>query len=64
MNPAIIANYAHELCQVFNEFYHNCPVLNDKDKNQEAFRLRLTDAFRTVLQNSLHLLGIEVMDEM
>jgi arginyl-tRNA synthetase len=31
---------------------------------QEAFRLRLVDSFRTTLHNSLHLLGIEVMDEM
>jgi arginyl-tRNA synthetase len=34
MNPALIANYSHELCQTFNEFYHNCPVLNpEKDKS-------------------------------
>jgi arginyl-tRNA synthetase len=64
MNPALIANYSHELAQVFNEFYHNCPVINEKDKNQEAFRLRLVDSFRTTLNSSLHLLGIEVMEEM
>ncbi|MDD5193500.1 MAG: arginine--tRNA ligase [Candidatus Nanoarchaeia archaeon] len=64
MNPSLIANYSHELCQLFNEFYHNCPVLKTKDKAQEAFRLRLIDSFRTCLQNALHLLGIEVMDEM
>ena len=64
MNPAIIANYSHELAQIFNEFYHNCPVLNDKNKSEEAFRLRLVDSFRTCLQNALHLLGIETMDEM
>jgi arginyl-tRNA synthetase len=64
LNPALIANYSHELCQIFNEFYHNCPVINDKDKNQEAFRLRLVDSFRTTLENALHLLGIETMNEM
>ncbi len=64
MNPSLLANYSHELAQIFNEFYHNCPVLNDKDKLQKAFRLRLVDAFRTTLHNSLHLLGIEVMNEM
>ena len=64
LNPSIIANYSFELCQIFNEFYHNCPVLNDKDKSEEAFRLRLVDSFRTCLKNSLHLLGIEVMEEM
>jgi len=66
MNPALIANYSHELSQVFNEFYHNCPVLNDKDKNKEteSFRLRLVDSFRTTLNNALNLLGIETMEEM
>lgn len=64
MNPALIANYSHELCQSFNEFYHSCSVINDKEKETEAFRLRLVDSFRTTLKNSLYLLGIEVMDEM
>ncbi len=64
MNPALIANYSHELAQIFNEFYHNCPVLNNKDKMQEAFRLRLVDSSRTTLNNALHLLGIETMPEM
>jgi len=64
MNPSLLANYSHELAQIFNEFYHNCPVLSDKDKNQEGVRLRLIDSFRTTLKNSLYLLGIEVMEEM
>ncbi|MFA7707706.1 MAG: arginine--tRNA ligase [Candidatus Pacearchaeota archaeon] len=61
MNPSLIANYSFELSQTFNEFYHNCPVIKDK---QEAFRLRLVDAFRTCLKNALYLLGIETMEEM
>lgn len=61
LNPAVIANYSHELAQIFNEFYHACPVIGDKN---EAFRLRLVDSFRTCLSNALHLLGIEVMNEM
>jgi len=61
MNPSLIASYAFELSQIFNEFYHNNKVIGDK---KEAFRLRLVDSFRTTLKNSLWLLGIEVMDEM
>ncbi len=63
MNPALIANYSHDLAQTFNEFYHNCKVIGEK-KDIEAFRLKLVDAFRTCLHNSLYLLGIEVMEEM
>jgi len=63
MNPALIANYSYELAQIFNEFYQNCRVLKSK-KEQEKFRLMLLNSFRTCLKNSLHLLGIEVMEEM
>lgn len=61
MNPSLIANYSFELAQIFNEFYHACPVINSEN---ESFRLLLVDAFRTTLKNSLYLLGIEVLEEM
>ena len=61
MNPSIIANYSYELAKTFNEFYHSCKVIGDKN---EAFRLKLIDSFKITLKNSLYLLGIEVMEEM
>lgn len=59
--PNLIANYSYELCQTFNEFYHAHPVLGSKE---EAFRLKLIEAFRNVLKSSLNLLGIEELEEM
>ena len=61
LNPSIIANYSYELAKTFNEFYHSCKVIGDKN---EKFRLKLIDSFRVTLKNSLYLLGIEVMEEM
>jgi arginyl-tRNA synthetase len=61
LNPSIIANYSFQLAQIFNEFYHSCPVINSE---QESFRLALVKAFRITIKNSLYLLGIEVMEEM
>jgi len=61
LNPSLIANYSFELAQIFNEFYHSCPVIGSE---QEAFRLKLVEAFKTTIKNSLYLLGIEVMEEM
>jgi arginyl-tRNA synthetase len=61
LNPSLIANYSFDLAKTFSEFYHVCKVIGSKE---EAFRLKLIDAFRTTLKNSLHLLGIEVMEEM
>jgi len=61
MNPSIIANYSYQISQLFNEFYHACPVIGSK---QETFRLALVEAFRQVLKNATHLLGINVLEEM
>ncbi len=59
--PNLVANYAFELSQIFNEFYHSCPVLGNK---KEGFRLKLVGAFKITLKKSLDLLGIAVVDEM
>ncbi len=59
--PNLVANYCFELCQLFNEFYHSCPVLGSEE---EGFRLRLVDCFKGVLKTGLGLLGIDVLEEM
>ena len=61
MNPSVIANYSYQVSQLFNEFYHSCPVIGSEN---EQFRLALVDSFRNVLKNSLFLLGIETIEEM
>ncbi len=61
LNPSLIANYSYQLAQIFNEFYHSCPVIESKDK---FFRLKLVESFRIVLKNSLNLLGIETIEKM
>jgi arginyl-tRNA synthetase len=59
--PNIIANYANQLAQTFNEFYHACQVIGSE---QEQFRLHSVDAFASVLKNALRLLGIPVIEKM
>jgi len=61
LNPALLANYSFALSQIFNEFYHSCPVI---DSEFADFRLSLVNAFMITIKNSLYLLGIEVMSEM
>ena len=61
LNPSLIASYSYQLAQLFNEFYHCCPVLGDK---KEKFRLGLVNATQQVLKNTLYLLGIEAIREM
>lgn len=59
--PNIIANYAFQLSQLFNEFYHSSPVINSENKQ---FRLTLVHSFAQVLKNALSLLGISVIEKM
>ena len=61
LNPSMIANYSYQLCKIFNEFYQLHKVIGSEE---ETFRLVLTESFRQVLRNALHLLGIETLEEM
>lgn len=62
LNPSIIAKYSYELCQIFNEFYHACPVVGSKEKEQ--FRISLVESFLNILGKCLNLLGIESLEKM
>jgi len=59
--PSIVANYSLDLAHIFNEFYHQTKVIGS---NNEAFLLALVESFRIVCKQSLHLLGIEAIEEM
>ncbi|MCK5611648.1 arginine--tRNA ligase [Candidatus Pacearchaeota archaeon] len=61
LSPSIIANYTYKTAQIFNEFYHSCPVIGSEE---EAFRLALVESFRQVIKNSAALLGIKTIEEM
>src|SRR3989344_4236687 len=61
LSPNIIANYAFQLAQTFNEFYHSNKVIGSE---QESFRLALVSSTSQVLKNALSLLGIQVLEKM
>ncbi len=61
LSPNLIANYAYELSQKFNEFYHEQQVIGSEE---ESFRLALVDSLSQTLKNSLSLLGISVLEKM
>jgi arginyl-tRNA synthetase len=58
-----ITNYAYELAKGFNSFYRQCPVLQI-DPEVRDFRLRLVEAARQTIANTLNLLGIEAPEKM
>lgn len=57
-DPSILAKQTLDICQAFNYFYHECPILGAESELREL-RLRLTDAARAVIRAALALLGIE-----
>lgn len=59
--PNLIANYAYQISQSFNEFYHSTKVIGSKD---EPFKLAFVEAFSQVLKNALALLNIPVIEQM
>ncbi len=61
LSPNLIANYAYQLSQTFNEFYHKEKVIGSE---KEAFRLALVSVFSKVLKNSLALLYISTIENM
>ncbi len=61
----MIANYAYDLCQLINTFYHNCPILRDDvDADVRAGRLWIARAARDTLATAINLMGLTVPREM
>ena len=63
LSPSVIANYAFDLAQLFNEFYHANQVIGSGGAT-EKFRVNLVSAFRSVMRVCLELMGIEAIEEM
>ena len=61
----MIANYAYDLCQLTNNFYHNCPILRDDiDPETKAGRLYIAKLAFDTLATSIDLMGLKIPDEM
>lgn len=56
--PSLVATYAFELAQAFNDFYTQCPVLSAEGSTRAA-RIVLVQAAKVTLENALSLLGIQ-----
>jgi arginyl-tRNA synthetase len=63
-NPALVANHTYELAKVFNQFYHDFPIIQETDKNLAAFRLKLIEKVGETLSYNMSLLGIEMPERM
>jgi len=61
----MIANYTYDLCQLTNNFYHNCPILRDDiDDNTRAGRLYIAKLAFDTLSTAIDLMGLKIPSEM
>ena len=61
----LIANYAYDLAQLINTFYHNCPIMRDDvDLATRANRLHIVRVARDTLATAIDLMGLKVPSEM
>lgn len=61
--PSVVARYVISLATAFNKFYHDCNILQAKEKEKKA-RLILTDWVQKILYEACELLGMECPEEM
>jgi arginyl-tRNA synthetase len=62
--PHSIAAYLFEVASSFNQFYRDCPVLPEENKDLRIARLSLVNATKIVLRNGLDILGIVAPEDM
>lgn len=61
----MIANYAYDLCQLVNSFYHNCPILRDDvPTHVRAQRLHIVRIAADALGRAIDMMGLRIPNEM
>lgn len=60
-----LANYAYDLCQLINTFYHNCPILRDDIAPETRnMRLYIARTAHETLERTISLMGLRIPTEM
>ena len=62
--PNRICSYVYGLAEAFNHFYHQTPVLSEKDPALRAGYIRLLDLTRGILEICIDLLGFSAPERM
>lgn len=62
-DPSVVARYLFDLSQIFNDYYHEVPIMK-ADPAVRAARIGLLRSLRQVLNNGFVLLGFDYLEEM
>jgi arginyl-tRNA synthetase len=63
MNPSAVANYCLDIAKMYNQFYHDIPILKAEGA-ERLFRLELTRLTSETIKTGMSLLGISVPEQM
>lgn len=63
-SPAVVANYVYNLVKEYNQFYHDCSILNEENHELRHFRLVLSANIAKVIRLGMDVLGISVPERM
>lgn len=63
-NVSLIGNYVYDLVKEYNQFYHDFPILKEKQTDLRDFRLLLSKNVALTIKKGMALLGIEVPERM
>lgn len=61
--PHLLCTYLYELAGLFSSFYEACPILS-ADQDSQQSRLKLAALSSKILEQGLHLLGIDTLKRM
>lgn len=64
LQPSIITRYTVDVAKAFNKFYNAVNITNSEDEITKNTRLALVKAALQVIENGLHLIGLDTVDEM
>lgn len=63
-DPSVLTAYLYELSKNFSRFYHDCPILSAPNADLALTRLRLAEAVKIVLENTMALVLVDFLDSM
>jgi arginyl-tRNA synthetase len=63
-NVSLIGNYVYELVKEYNQFYHDFPILKEKNAGLRNFRLLLSKNVALTIKKGMKLFGIDVPERM
>ncbi|MEG3047537.1 MAG: DALR anticodon-binding domain-containing protein, partial [Mucinivorans sp.] len=64
-SPAVVAAYAYEMAKLYNQYYHEHPILREGvSASDRALRLSISLVVARVILSAMSLLGIEMPDRM